>query len=59
VLIWGDRHLRAMKERLEAAAWRANRPAPILWHARCLPLFGVEATEAAATPAQDGRLHRG
>ncbi|WP_297772511.1 acyltransferase family protein, partial [uncultured Roseovarius sp.] len=53
VLIWGDSHLRAMKEGLEAAAWLAERPALILWHAGCPPLFGVEKTESAATPAQD------
>jgi peptidoglycan/LPS O-acetylase OafA/YrhL len=53
VLIWGDSHLRAMKEGLEAAAWLAERPALILWHAGCPPLFGVEKTETAATPAQD------
>ena len=53
VLIWGDSHLRAMKEGLEAAAWLANRPALILWHAGCPPLFGVAKSESAATPAQD------
>jgi len=53
VLIWGDSHLRAMKEGLEAAAWLAERPALILWHAGCPPLFGVSKTETAATPAQD------
>jgi peptidoglycan/LPS O-acetylase OafA/YrhL len=53
VLIWGDSHLRAMKEGLEAVAWQADRPALILWHAGCPPLFGVAKTETAATPAQD------
>ncbi|MDZ7709997.1 MAG: acyltransferase family protein [Roseovarius sp.] len=53
VLIWGDSHLRAMKEGLEAAAWAAERPALIVWHAGCPPLFGVTKAENAATPAQD------
>jgi peptidoglycan/LPS O-acetylase OafA/YrhL len=53
VLIWGDSHLRAMKEGLEAAAQAADRPALIVWHAGCPPLFGVAKTESAATPAQD------
>ena len=53
VLIWGDSHLRAMKEGLEQAAWEAETPALIIWHAGCPPLFGVSKTESYATPAQD------
>jgi peptidoglycan/LPS O-acetylase OafA/YrhL len=58
VLIWGDSHLRAMKEGLEAAARHANTPALILWHAGCPPLFGLSKTESAATPAQDAACTR-
>lgn len=58
VLIWGDSHLRAMKEGLEVAAFAANRPALILWHAGCPPLFGVAKAETAATPAQDAACTR-
>lgn len=58
VLIWGDSHLRAIKEGLEAAAHAANRPAMILWHAGCPPLFGVTKAETAATPAQDAACTR-
>lgn len=58
VLIWGDSHLRAMKEGLEAAAFAANRPALILWHAGCPPLFDVAKAETAATPAQDAACTR-
>lgn len=58
LLIWGDSHLRAMKEGLETAAFAANRPALILWHAGCPPLFGVAKAETAATPAQDAACTR-
>lgn len=58
VLIWGDSHLRAVKEGLEVAAHAANRPALILWHAGCPPLFGVTKTETAVTPAQDAACAR-
>jgi hypothetical protein len=53
VLIWGDSHVRAFKEGLEQAAWQADTPALIIWHAGCAPLFGVSKTESYATPAQD------
>lgn len=58
VLIWGDSHLRAMKEGIERAAFAANRPALVIWHAGCPPLFGVTKTESAATPAQDADCTR-
>ncbi len=53
VLIWGDSHVRAIKEGLEIAAFKANTPATIIWHAGCPPLFGVSKKESYATPAQD------
>ncbi|SFO08139.1 Peptidoglycan/LPS O-acetylase OafA/YrhL, contains acyltransferase and SGNH-hydrolase domains [Roseovarius lutimaris] len=58
VLIWGDSHLRAMKEGVERAAFVAGRPALVIWHAGCPPLFGVTKTESAATPAQDADCTR-
>lgn len=58
VLIWGDSHLRAMKEGIEHAAFVANRPALVIWHAGCAPLFDVTKTESAATPAQDADCTR-
>ncbi|KJS42581.1 MAG: acyltransferase [Roseovarius sp. BRH_c41] len=58
VLIWGDSHLRAIKEGLETAAHAANRPALILWHAGCPPLFDVAKAETAVTPAQDAACTR-
>ena len=58
VLIWGDSHLRAMKEGIERAAFAANRPALLIWHAGCPPLFGVTKSESAATPAQDADCTR-
>ena len=53
VLIWGDSHLRAMKEGLEQAAWAAATPALIIWRAGCPPLFGVDKTESYATRSED------
>lgn len=58
VLIWGDSHLRAMKEGIERASFAANRPALVIWHAGCAPLFGVTKSESAATPAQDADCTR-
>ncbi len=53
VLVWGDSHVRALKEGLEQAAHQANTPALIIWHAGCPPLFGIQKHESYATPAQD------
>ena len=53
VLIWGDSHVRAMKEGLDVAAHEAGTPGLILWRAGCPPLFGIRKVESAATPAQD------
>lgn len=53
VLIWGDSHVRAIKEGLEAAAYKADTPALIIWRAGCPPLFEVNKTESYATPSQD------
>lgn len=52
-VIWGDSHLRALKEGLEQAAYAAQTPALIIWHAGCPPLFGLTKSESYATPAQD------
>lgn len=53
VVIWGDSHLRAMKEGLETAAWEAGTPGLLIWHAGCPPLFGIEKRESYATRAED------
>jgi peptidoglycan/LPS O-acetylase OafA/YrhL len=53
VLIWGDSHVRAIKEGLEQAAIQAQTPALIIWHAGCPPLFGIEKRESYATDAED------
>lgn len=58
VLIWGDSHLRAMKEGIERAGFAADRPALVIWHAGCPPLFGITKAESAATPAQDADCTR-
>ncbi|SMX31722.1 acyltransferase family protein [Maliponia aquimaris] len=53
VLVWGDSHVRAMKEGLDLAAQEAGVPGIILWRAGCPPLFDLRKVENAATPAQD------
>lgn len=53
VLIWGDSHVRAFKEGLELAAWEAETPALIIWHAGCAPLLGVAKQESYATAEED------
>lgn len=58
VLIWGDSHLRAMKEGLARAAQEAGRPALLIWHAGCPPVFDVDKAESAATAVQDAACSR-
>ncbi|MGB7318420.1 MAG: acyltransferase family protein [Planktotalea sp.] len=53
ILIWGDSHVRALKEGLELAAYEANAPALLIWRAGCAPVFGLTKDETSATPAQD------
>lgn len=53
VLIWGDSHLRAFYEGVAQVAREQNVAGLVIWHAGCPPLFGVQKTESAATPAQD------
>ncbi len=58
VLVWGDSHVRAMKEGLDVAAHEADVPGIILWRAGCPPLFDIRKVERAATPAQDAACTR-
>ena len=53
VLVWGDSHVRAMREGLDRAAHEAGRPGLIIWRAGCPPLFGIRKVESTATLAQD------
>ncbi len=53
VLVWGDSHLRAMKEGIDLAAHEAGTPGLIIWRAGCPPLFGLRKVENSATPAQN------
>ncbi|MBT8408027.1 MAG: acyltransferase [Alphaproteobacteria bacterium] len=53
LLIWGDSHVRAVKEGLELAAFEADRPGMIIWMAGCPPLFDLRKSETAATPSQN------
>ncbi len=53
VLVWGDSHVRAVREGLDVAAFEAGVPGMIIWRAGCPPLFGVRKVESAATQAQD------
>lgn len=53
ILIWGDSHVRALKEGLELAAFEAETPALLIWRAGCAPVFGLTKDETSATPVQD------
>jgi len=53
VLVWGDSHVRAFKEGLDAAAHEAGVPAMVIWRAGCPPLFDVRKVESYATAAED------
>lgn len=53
ILIWGDSHVRAMKEGLERQAFESDVPALLIWRAGCAPVFGLEKDETSASPAQD------
>lgn len=53
VLIWGDSHVRALREGLDLASHEANVPGLIIWRAGCPPMFGIEKIETSATPSQN------
>lgn len=55
VLIWGDSHVRALKEGLEQAAFDAGTPGLVIWNAGCPPLVGVTKDETAASQIEDER----
>ncbi|WP_306734772.1 acyltransferase family protein [Marimonas arenosa] len=59
VIVWGDSHLRAIKEVLEQAAFDTDTPALIIWHAGCPPVFGISKQESYATPAEDAACAAG
>ncbi len=53
ILIWGDSHVRALKEGLEQAAFDADTPALLIWRAGCAPVFGLVKNETSASPVQN------
>ncbi|MEM9579107.1 MAG: acyltransferase family protein [Pseudomonadota bacterium] len=53
ILVWGDSHVRALKEGLEQLAFETDTPALLIWRAGCAPVFGLSKSETAATPAQN------
>lgn len=53
ILVWGDSHVRAMREGLDLASLEAKVPGVIIWRAGCAPFFGIEKEETAATPSQN------
>lgn len=53
VLIWGDSHLRAVKEGLDLAAHEAAMPGLVVWVAGCPPLFGLTKSENTTNAAED------
>ncbi len=58
VLIWGDSHLRPLREGLALAAREANTPALLVWNAGCPPFFGVSKVENTTSPAEDRACSR-
>ena len=58
LLVWGDSHMRAMKEGLDLLAHESGTPALLIWHAGCPPMFGIEKRETAATRAEDENCAR-
>lgn len=52
-LVWGDSHVRALKEGIDQAAHDAGTPAWLIWNAGCPPLFDVFKVERAATRDED------
>lgn len=58
LLVWGDSHMRAMKEGLDLLAHETSTPALLIWHAGCPPLFGIEKRESAATRVEDANCAR-
>ncbi len=53
VIVWGDSHVRAMREGIDIAAHEAGVAGLIVWNAGCPPLFNITKTETAATREQD------
>ncbi len=53
VLVWGDSHVRALREGLARVAEETGTPGLIIWRAGCPPVFGIRKSEQAATPTQD------
>ncbi len=52
-LVWGDSHVRAIKEGVDFAARESGSSGLLIWRAGCPPLFDVEKRESATTPLQD------
>ncbi len=53
VLVWGDSHIRAFKEGIDALAHEQGVAGLIIWRAGCPPLFDVSKVENSATRAQN------
>lgn len=53
ILVWGDSHVRALKEGLERLSFETEAPALLIWRAGCAPVFGLRKDETSASPAQN------
>ncbi len=57
VLIWGDSHVRAMREGLAKAAQDTQVAGMIIWRAGCPPVFDLTKDENTATATQDAACY--
>ncbi len=55
IIVWGDSHVRALREGLDLAAQEAGVAGVIVWNAGCPPFFGIRKAESAATQEEDAR----
>jgi peptidoglycan/LPS O-acetylase OafA/YrhL len=53
LLIWGDSHVRAVKEGLEQLAFELDTPALLIWRAGCPPIFGLGKAENTTSRQED------
>lgn len=55
VIVWGDSHVRALREGLDLVAQESDVAGLIIWNAGCPPFFDVKKTESAATQEEDAQ----
>lgn len=53
MLVWGDSHLRVMRQAIDVEATAAGMSGVLIWRGGCPPLAGVSKHETVSTPAED------